>query len=115
MAPTRLEAFRYKQIDGPQALSVYQGGQAQRLNVEGEIWVRESDGLPFRVTLNATGTSAEQAVREEATVDYAPSDFGTVLPSKISHRELRAGAPVLEHTITFALFHRFGIPAVTTK
>ncbi|MSV35011.1 MAG: hypothetical protein EXQ47_05355 [Bryobacterales bacterium] len=115
MAPTRLDAFRYKQIDGPRALSVYQGGQARRLSVEGEIWVRESDGLLFRVTLNATGTNAEPAVREEATVDYAPSDFGTVLPSKISHRELRAGAPVLENTITFAAFHRFGMPPRTNK
>lgn len=108
MAPTRLDAFRYKQIDGPQALSVYQGGQAQRLSVEGEIWVRESDNLPFRVTLNATDSNAEQSVRQEATVDYVPSQFGTVLPSKISHRELRAGALAAENTFTYGVFHRFG-------
>ncbi len=108
MAPTRLDAFRYKQIDGPRALSVYQGSQAQRLNIEGEIWVRESDGSPFRVTLSATDTSAEQSVRQEASVDYVPSEFGTVLPSKISHRELRAGAVAAENTFTYAAFRRFG-------
>ena len=108
MAPTRLDAFRYKQIDGPQALSVYQGSQAQRLSIEGEIWVRETDGSPFRVTLTATDTSAEQSVRQEATVDYVQSEFGAVLPSKISHRELRAGSVTAENTFTYAAFRRFG-------
>jgi hypothetical protein len=108
MSPTRLQVFRYKQIDGPQALSVYQGGQAQRLSVEGEIWVRETDGLPFRVTLSATDTSTEQTVRQEATVDYAASEFGTVLPAQASHRELRAGALVTENTFTYSAFRRFG-------
>ena len=108
VAPTRLDVFRYRQIDGPQALSVYQGSQAQRLNVEGEIWVRESDGSPFRLTLNATGTSGEQNVRQEATVDYTPSEFGTVLPAQTQHRELRAGEVTVENTFTYGAFRRFG-------
>lgn len=108
VAPSRLDVFRYKQIDGPQALSVYQGGQAQRLSVEGEIWTRESDGSPFRVTMNATDASGEQNVRQEAEVDYVPSELGTVLPAKVSHRELRAGELTVENTFTYGAFRRYG-------
>ena len=111
LSPTRMLVFHYKQLDGPQALSVYrqdQRGQVQHLSVEGEIWVRESDGLPLRVTLNATDNSSDQALREEATVDYAASEFGTVLPLQTIHRELRAGKLVTENKFTYSAFHRFG-------
>ena len=111
LSPTRMLVFHYKQLDGPQALSVYrqdQRGQVQHLSVEGEIWVRESDGLPLRVTLNATDNSSDQALREEATVDYAASEFGTVLPLQTIHRELRAGMLVTENKFTYGAFHRFG-------
>ena len=76
-------------------------GQAetQRLSVEGEIWVRESDGLPLRITMAATDTGSEQTLRQEATVDYAMSEFGALLPIETTHRELRSGVEVAENKI----------------
>ena len=43
-------------------------------------------------------------------MDYAVSDFGTVLPSQIIHRELRAGTLVTENKFTYGAFHKFGAP-----
>lgn len=110
------QVFRYQQLDGPQALTVFREdapGRAQRLKVQGEIWVRESDGLPVRITMNATDESTEKTLREEATVDYAMSEFGTLLPVETTQRELRAGAEVAENTFTYRGFHRFDVPRAT--
>ena len=51
---TRVQAFHYKQLDGPEALTLFRPGQAEQprhLNVEGEIWMRETDGAPVRITI----------------------------------------------------------------
>jgi hypothetical protein len=111
VSPTQVQVFHYKQLDGPKALTVFGEGRVvstQRLTVEGEIWVREADGLPMRITLNATDLSQEQPLREEASVDYAESEFGTLLPVETNHKETRAGQVVTENQFMYAQFHRFG-------
>ena len=111
VSPMRVQTFHYKQLDGPEALTVFrqdQGYPAQRLNVEGEIWVREPDDVPVRITLVATDSSSDQVLREEATVEYAESDFGVVLPSETDQKELRAGQVVTENKYMYSGFHRFG-------
>ena len=105
------QVFRYQQLDGPQALTVFhkdKEAKAQRLSVQGEIWAREADGLPLRITMTATDNSSEKALREEATVDYAMSEFGTLLPVETTHRELRSGTEVTENQFAYGEFHRFG-------
>jgi len=105
------QVFRYQQLDGKEALTVFRGdagAKAQRLSVQGEIWVREADGLPLRITMTATDDSTDKTLREEATVDYAMSEFGTLLPVETRHRELRSGAEVAENKFTYSEFHRFG-------
>ena len=107
------QVFHYKQLDGPQALTVFRGdapAKTQHLSVEGEIWVREADGLPLRITLTATDLTSDKALREEATVDYAMSEFGALLPVETTHRELRSGVEVAENKFTYSEFHRFGAP-----
>jgi hypothetical protein len=100
--------FSYKQIDGPNALTVFdaQRGQAQALGIAGEIWVR-ADYLPMRVTIN----SLFGDVRQEATVDYALSRFGALLPTATHHRESRAGTVSSENNFSYSDFKRFGASA----
>jgi hypothetical protein len=107
------QVFHYQQLDGPQALTVFRGSggggaaTTQRLSVQGEIWVREEDGLPVRITMTATDGSDDKTLREEATVDYAMSEFGTLLPVETTQRELRAGEEVAENKFSYRDFHRF--------
>jgi hypothetical protein len=104
-----VQVFHYQQLDGPHALTVFRGdSKTQRLSVEGEIWAREADGLPLRITMAATDSSTDKTLREEATVDYALSEYGTLLPVETTHRELRSGVEVEENKFTYSEFHRFG-------
>ena len=113
MGTVATQVFRYQQLDGPQALTVFRGNSGagsattQRLSVQGEIWVREEDGLPLRITMTATDNSTDKALREEAMVDYAMSEFGTLLPVQATQRELRAGEEVAENKFSYREFHRF--------
>jgi hypothetical protein len=113
MGTVPTQVFHYQQLDGPQALTVFRGNSragaatSQRLSLQGEIWVRESDGLPLRITMTATDNSTEKTQREEATVDYAMSDFGTLLPVETTQRELRGGEDVAENKFSYSDFHRF--------
>ncbi len=113
MGTVATQVFHYQQLDGPQALTVFRGNSGagaattQRLSVQGEIWVREGDGLPLRITMTATDGSDDKTLREEATVDYAMSEFGTLLPVETTQRELRAGEEVAENRFSYRDFHRF--------
>lgn len=113
MGTVATQVFHYQQLDGPQALTVFRGNSgaseptAQRLSMQGEIWVREADGLPLRITMTASDSSTDKALREEATVDYAMSEFGTLLPVETIQRELRGGEEVAENKFLYRDFHRF--------
>jgi hypothetical protein len=114
MGTVATQVFHYQQLDGPQALTIFRAAATKRLSVQGEIWVREADGLPVRITMTATDSSGDKdkPLREEATVDYAMSAFGTLLPVETTHRELRRGEEVAENKFSYRDFHRFeGAPA----
>jgi hypothetical protein len=75
--------------------------------MSGEVWVRENTFVPVRVTLaSSQGEGAEQ-VRQEASVDYALSPYGQLLPTWTEHRELRGGKVVVENQFSYTDFHKF--------
>jgi len=102
--------FGYQQIDGPGGLTVIDGarGSGQNVRIGGEVWVRENDFLPVRITLASGQGEGQALVREEASVDYAESAFGTILPFRTEHRELRGGKVVVENQFSYSDFHKFG-------
>ncbi|MEO8096140.1 MAG: hypothetical protein ABI811_00450 [Acidobacteriota bacterium] len=101
--------FSYKQIDGPNPLTVVdvRRDRVEDLKIEGEVWVHESTYLPIRVTMASTSGQSD-AVREEAIVIYAFSRFGSLLPKATRHREIRGGKVVAENNFTYTDFKRFG-------
>ena len=102
----RVLVFGYQQIDGKEGLTVVdakRGNSAQNVRISGEVWVRENTFIPVRVTLR---TDQDQ-VREEASVDYSMSSFGTLLPFWTEHRELRGGKVVAQNQFSYADFHKF--------
>lgn len=107
----RALVFSYKQIDGAEALTLFQenkGDQATRLKMEGEIRVRAEDFVPLQITLAAHYGDAPNSVREEAAVTYKMSYYGALLPASTEHRELRNGKVVAENQFTYTDFHKFG-------
>jgi len=107
----RLLVFGYQQIDGPEGLTVIDGRRseaAQTIRIGGEVWVRETNFLPVRITLATGQGEGDSLVREEASVDYAMSPFGALLPFWTEHRELRGKRVVAENKFSYADFHKFG-------
>jgi hypothetical protein len=103
--------FGYTQIDGPPSLTIFPSkpGEAPlKVRAAGEIWVREDNFLPMRITLAIRKLDGTREVREEAEVDYTTSTFGALLPAMTHHRELRGDAVVAENTFVYSNFHQFG-------
>jgi hypothetical protein len=109
---TKALIFRYMQIDGPELLTVFEaGGKPRRMKVQGEIWVRADNFLPLRITLAVGEGQGAKAVREEASVDYSPTAFGTLAPSSVDHKELRGGQLIVQNSFLYSDFHKFGADA----
>jgi len=114
--------FGYRQIDGPNPLTVLdvRKNQLADVGISGEIWVRADNYAPVRVSLVATqvpaadvvleknpGLTPDRSVRQQATVGYEMSSYGALLPAETHHVELRAGTIVAENTFTYGDFKRF--------
>jgi hypothetical protein len=109
-----LLVFGYQQIDGPEGLTVIDPRRAEparNLRIGGEVWVRENNFIPVRITLASSQDQGDglvrQEVREEASVDYVMSAYGALLPFWTEHRELRAGKVVAENKFSYTDFHKF--------
>jgi hypothetical protein len=108
LAGTPALVFSYKQLDGPEALTVFdRREQAQRVPLRGEIRVRENDFLPMQITLVMHAGDGSDALHEQAVVTYAMSPFGVLLPVSVDHRESRGGKLVAENEFTYSDFHKF--------
>jgi hypothetical protein len=100
--------LQYKQNGGPQRLTVWDRGRAVRAQIGGEVWVRESDLKPLRITLVSVRGEGTAAVREEAQVDYDVSRYGCVLPAAVTHREYRGTQMTAENRFTYSEFRKLG-------
>lgn len=106
----RILVFSYRQIDG-EGLSVFEPQKSdgpRRMQIYGEIWVREVNYMPVRITMAASQGEGATLFREEARVDYSPSEWGALVPLTAEHRELRGGNPVVENRFEYAPFRKFG-------
>ena len=104
-----LLVFGYQQIDGKEGLTVIDprnGQTARNVRIAGEVWVRETNFIPARITL-ATEQDSGGLVREEASVDYVMSPYGALLPFWTGHRELRGGKVVAENQFSYTDFRKF--------
>ena len=83
--------------------------QLHRMKVFGEVWVRESNFTPVRITMAASQGDGPTLIREEATVNYTMSPWGALVPESAEHRELRVGKLVTENRFQYGEFQRFGV------
>ena len=101
-----LLVFGYQQIDGPEGLTFIDARRREaglNMRIGGEVWVRETNFIPVRITL----ATSKDDIREEASVDYAMSPYGALLPFWTEHHELRGGKVVAENKFSYSEFHKF--------
>jgi hypothetical protein len=107
----RVQVIVYRQMDGPGMLTLFEekkNDQVKHLRIEGELWVRSDNFVPVRITMAVSqGADADQ-VKEEASIDYAMSAYGALLPLKTEHRETRGGKIAAENDMRYSDFKKFG-------
>ena len=107
LPPERALILEFRQISGYGSVTVFEGRSARRETIQGEIWARESDGLPLRIVIHTFRGQEGHSLQNEATVDYAMSPHGAILPSSVTHREFLDGRLETESVCRYAPFRRF--------
>ena len=97
----------YRQVAGPDKFLVFEGRKSIRERLAGNIWVRRSDGLPLRISMRSSWTEKRLNVRHEATVEYASTPYGVVLPASVRHIEYRGDQLQVENVFRYSPFKRF--------
>jgi hypothetical protein len=106
-----VRVFGYRQLDGPETVTVIdekRNDQVRHLRIEGELWVRTDTLVPVRIILSSRQGLGADEVKEEASIDYAMSQFGALLPLKTDHRETRGGKIAAENQFVYSSFKKFG-------
>ncbi len=90
-----------------ESLTVFAGRDTLHQALKGELWVRKQDFVPLRVTMDAERPENDYAVSIQATVDYAPTAHGVVMPVSVLHREIAKGVVLTENQYRYAPFKKF--------
>lgn len=98
----------FRQVAGPDQMTVFRGRQAIRPRLEGDVWIRESDALPLKIVLRNERTEGERTIVSEGSVEYAQSRFAVLLPAAVTYREHMNGTLITESRYTYSEFRRFG-------
>ena len=87
----------------------FHGRLMARRALQGNLWVRKSDGLPLRIRAWAEHTDpAKHRIRDDATVDYILSPHGFLTPVSVVHRHLVDSKLVTENLYRYEPFKLFG-------
>jgi hypothetical protein len=102
----------YTQAAGTESLTIYEGKQAKREPLEGEVWVRTSDYVPLRITLKSTTRGEDGQVTDHAAeVDYLRSGHGILLPASVRYEKHIGGELIVENTARYSSFSMFSVDA----
>ena len=101
----------YQQRQGKPGLLVFEGRKTIRSKLDGQLWVRQRDGLPLRISLRAQWIERKHQRRHEAVVEYATTSFGAVGPASVKHSEYFDNQLITENLFRYSAFKKFGANA----
>ncbi len=79
--------LRYRQTAGAASVTEFRNSREVKHMPEGQVWFRERDLLPLRITLNTEEMlTPKYILRNEAEVEYRPTPFG-LAPQLVTHRQ----------------------------
>ncbi|MBK9167815.1 MAG: hypothetical protein IPM24_10155 [Bryobacterales bacterium] len=105
--PDRALVLAYREKPGHESFTIFQGRHAMRQPLQGTLWVRRQDSVPLRITMISRHQEDERLRVHEATVDYAPSAFGLVLPVSVVHRDTADGILLMENRFVYEEYRKF--------
>lgn len=83
--------YRYQQLDGKEAFTIYGEKEPIRQRLAGEVWLSAGDGLPVRVIIRSEHNVERSVMRDVTSVDYQMTEWGFLLPARIDHRQFVDG------------------------
>ncbi|MEP7362152.1 MAG: hypothetical protein ABI972_02770 [Acidobacteriota bacterium] len=72
----------------PDAASVYSERKLDRVRMEGQLFIRASDGILLKIILGLRNTEYDSLVTHAAEITYARSRYGVLLPSSVKYRKI---------------------------
>jgi hypothetical protein len=100
--------LKYKQTAGEGGITVFRGNDAQKKALEGELVLRESDGMPLKVTMNSTITTKDGETKDALELAYKDSGYGCVVPVSVQHRETFKNVVLSENLFQYGPFRKIG-------
>ncbi len=104
----RALVLKYKQTGGAGGVMVFHGNSADKEVLQGELLVRESDGMPLRITMTSTVTTKGAETKDTLEVNYKDSGLGCVVPASAQHREYLKNDELSENTFQYGPFRKLG-------
>jgi hypothetical protein len=104
----RALVLKYKQVSGKGGVTVFRGSGEEKTALQGELVVRETDGMPLRVTMSAVHSSSDGDTKDTLQVDYTDSGFGCVVPASVLHQEFFKDDMLTENQFRYSPFRRIG-------
>jgi hypothetical protein len=99
--------YTYAQLDGDEAFTVYgEGNEPTRQKLKGRFWVQAGDKQPVRVSIDVDREVDKVRIRDVSTVEYAPSTFGCLLPSRIVHQQFAATTLLVNDVFEYSDFRQ---------
>lgn len=104
----RVIVYSFKQKEGPEAFTIFQGKQTIHQKLEGEVWLRASDGLPLKIIFNSAipGPNGQPLV-DRGEVDYVRAANGVLAPVSALHRRTSGPTLVGENHFSYSGFKKF--------
>ncbi len=101
----------FRQSSGAESLVIFEGKTAVQTRLEGELWVRQTDYGPLRISLSASRPREGSVIRDEATVEYTLSSHGALTPVSVVHRQWNGSELVVENSFRYSAFRKFAADA----
>ena len=101
-----MTALEYKQVSGSTGLTVFHERVMDVRSAQGEIWLRNEDLLPLRITMfTESPLPGGLVIRDNAVVDYTPTTVG-LAPAHIHHMQFLSADLLVENDLQYSGYQR---------
>lgn len=111
MGADRMLILDYKQLEGRDSLTIFEGRTAVHARLEGKLWVQESSYVPLRITLSTTVEDGKHVTVHRGNVDYFRSAFGVILPASVRYEKLVDNQVMVQNVSVYSSFRMFAVEA----
>jgi hypothetical protein len=97
--------LQYRQISGDTGLTEFRDKRQNKHPFSGQIWLRDSDLVPTRITVNTEEKlTSKYTLRNEAEIDYQPTPYG-MAPAMVLHRQFLNRDLLVENHFRYTDYH----------